>query len=317
MLILLLTYICTNKPKHTRMILIDKFNTVKTPIYFKNTEEFGELATRGLRRKGWHFNFLGLENLPGDGRGIKTAILDSGVNVFHPTLEGANIETVKLSQYGTFRSGEHGTFVASLLAGNGTKQVHGIAKKGEYYSIPVLSPSGFGSVDKVVKGLHLADELGVDFINMSFGTRKPSRRLTKIINKLTNKGVVIVCAGGNSGIHGGVMHPAKHGRVISVGSVNSFGEISSFSSTEDLGDIDIVAPGDQIYGALNGKGSGRMSGTSFAAPIVTGVSMALKSAGYSVNKEILELAATDLRTPGLDEYSGFGLLDYRPILRMD
>lgn len=298
------------------MMTLDRFRTVETPIYFKNKEEFQALGVRSLRKDlPWHYKPLGLQWDSNGGYGTSIALIDTGVYPLHPCLSGGNLKCYPLNIFGNYTYGEHGTATCSLLLGNGTKGVYGLAPKTTVHSFPALIPEGRGSADKVVKALRKARDLAVDVVNISLGSKSENRRITREIRNCLRDGILVIVAGGNNGNTGGVMYPAKQEGVISVGAVDRLLNLSPFSSTQDLGDIDVVAPGQNIRVALNSKGVGEVSGTSFAAPIVSGIVLRLISLGVKITPEIVMQKAFDLGLPGLDASTGFGLVDYHAMLK--
>lgn len=297
-------------------MILDRFTKVEAPIYFKNKEEFQALGIRSLRKDlPWHYKPLGLQWDSNGGYGTSIALIDTGVYHLHPCLSGGDLQGHTLNLFGNYTYGEHGTATCSLLLGNGTKGVYGLAPKTTVHSFPVLSPEGQGSADKVVQALRKSRDLGVDVINISLGSKSENRRITREVRNCLKDGILVIAAGGNNGDTGGVMHPARQKGVLSVGSVDRLLSLSPFSSTQDLGDIDVVAPGQNIRVALNSKGVGEVSGTSFAAPIVSGIALRLASMGIKVTPEIITQKAFDLGLPGLDVSTGFGLIDYNAMLK--
>lgn len=236
------------------------------------------------------------------------AVLDTGINFLHPSLEDATI--IPHRAFGIeYTYGNHGTGVASLIAGqNQDIGFSGIDPYCAIHSIPVIKPSGFGSLRAVRRGVEIAIDVGVDIINMSVGTPRRDHKLYRLIDKALGDGILIIAAAGNAGFLGGVMHPAKHPGVLAVGAHDRTGLVSSFSSTGSLGDIDILAPGEHIRMAANALSYQDNSGTSFAAPIVTGIASLLKKKGLDVTMETFLNSARDAYQEGEDNKSGFGIL---------
>ncbi len=129
-----------------------------------------------------------------------------------------------------------------------------------------------------------------------------------------NHGVTVVAAAGNSGAGAGVQYPAALPTVIAVGATNSSNNRAYFSSTGR--ELDLVAPGQNVLTFNLSKPyywTEARSGTSFSAPIVTGVVALMLSRNRSLTpdqiRSILSLTADDLGQPGWDTSFGDGRVD--------
>lgn len=284
------------------------FNRAQVPTFDEHTLF---TALSHPHEDPWYFEDLlirQLQTLPNVRSGVRVGVLDTGINWLHRSLEDRKIHMHSLRGH-TYESGVHGTAVASIIVGNGSCGVHGVAPDAILHSYPVLSSSGMGGMKAVALGIEMARKDGCDVINISLGAPRSDRRVTRQIDKALSDGIVIIAAGGNSGARGGVMHPAKHKYVLSVGATNKEGLVTKFSSTEALGDIDIVAPGDLIRAAANGSQCREVSGTSFAAPIVSGLAALLKQKGIHIDMDTFMRNARDITSVGEDIDSGFGIVD--------
>jgi len=143
--------------------------------------------------------------------------------------------------------------------------------------------------------------------------------LDRAVNRLTDMGVVFVCAAGNEGYLGfrTINSPATASNSIAVGALSFMSyNVSWFSSRGPAGKStikpDLVAPGEQIYSTVNG-GYGYMSGTSMATPHVSGVVALMLQVNSSLTpsdvKRILEETAMDLGEKGKDNIYGSGLVN--------
>jgi subtilisin family serine protease len=183
----------------------------------------------------------------------------------------------------------------------------------------------------------------VTSLNLSMGTTDSSYVTSSLKSAVLNamdKGISVVVAAGNDGLScssatsSNCSFPAampfvdtgdgktvndfknKNGAFIVVGSVDSSNNISSFSNRAGImKDMYLVAPGEQIIGASYKQNNGYLvgSGTSFAAPIVTGA-MALMQQKWPYitgrqQASVLFATATDLGAPGVDDVYGNGLLN--------
>ena len=125
----------------------------------------------------------------------------------------------------------HGTHIAGII----TK----IAPNSKLLAYRVVDYNGLVKSSDVIRAMDLAVSDGADIINLSLGSMAESIELRKSIKKITQSGIIVVTAVGNSGpIFGSIGDPAKYEDVISVGSqytedVNSTLAIISIDSIEE------------------------------------------------------------------------------------
>jgi len=139
----------------------------------------------------------------------------------------------------------------------------------------------------------------------------------KALSYAQQAGVVVVAAAGNSGTEG-VMHPAASPSVIAVGAVDAMNQPMAFSTTGKK--VAVAAPGYQVNVAYPGNRMAAVSGTSPAAPVITGVIAATKSQGGSKNLSstaafgAMNSNLNDIGAPGSDSATGAGVPDMWRIL---
>ncbi|WP_409470011.1 S8 family peptidase [Streptomyces sp. HC307] len=234
-----------------------------------------------------------------DGRGVKIAVLDTGVDATHPDLKSQvtaskNFTTAAdaSDKYG------HGTHVASIAAGTGAKsggKFKGVAPGAEILNGKVLDDSGFGDDSGILAGMEWAAEQGADVVNLSLGGMDTPDvdPLEAAVNRLsTEKGILFAIAAGNSGPET-VGSPGSADAALTVGAVDDQDKLAGFSSTGPrVGDgaikPDVTAPGVDITAASakgsvieqevgeNPAGYLTISGTSMATPHVAGAAAILK-----------------------------------------
>ncbi len=234
----------------------------------------------------------GLEELwvetKGDSR-ICIAILDGSVNQSHTSLVSANLTRLETLVSGNANSGsaaQHGTHVASIIFGQHDGQIKGIAPQCSGLIVPVFNDSGNGSIAPctqidLARAIMQAVEHGAHIINISGGqlvsTGEPQPILADAIRTCTTNNILIVAAAGNDGCN--CLHvPAASPSVLAVGAMNSQGlphESSNWGSAYQIQGI--LAPGENILGAVPSDGVATNSGTSYATPIVSGVAALLMS----------------------------------------
>jgi len=290
--------------------------------------EIAEASTSEYE-ESWALVDIGAESvhsLDYTGRGIRIALLDTGIDYNHPELAHSyrggydfiNNDNDPMDDNG------HGTHVADILAAaRDGKGVVGIAPEAEIYAIKVSDKRGSGSFSDLAKGINWAIENDIDIVNMSITGSGGNRALAKAVQTAyVEYGLVMVAAVGNG--KGDVLYPAAYEQVIGVGSVTKENNLSDFSRTGE--GVELVAPGSGIKSTAIGGGYRISSGTSMATPLVTGsIALLLESNetawiktgmvngdGMWTNNElraVLRHAAKDLGEEGKDDSFGYGLLN--------
>jgi subtilisin family serine protease len=255
---------------------------------------------------------------------VKVGVIDTGIDLKHPDLQ-ANIKggynAINPLKSPNDDNG-HGTHVAGIIAAlNNSIGVVGVGPNIDLYAIKVLNASGSGYLSDVIEGLDWAVANGMQVVNMSLGTSQDVQSFHDAIVRAYNAGVTIVAAAGNSG--GAVSYPAAYTEVIAVSATDQNNQIASFSSRGP--EVDLAAPGVNIYSTYKGQNYATLSGTSMAAPHVTGAAALiidtkkcdLNLDGVCTPSEVqqrLEQTAIDLGDPGKDPLYGSGLVNvYRAL----
>ncbi|MEU6145860.1 S8 family peptidase [Streptomyces sp. NPDC047081] len=233
-----------------------------------------------------------------DGKGVKIAVLDTGVDATHPDLKTQVVESKNFSTAAdaTDHFG-HGTHVASIAAGTGAKsggKYKGVAPGAKILNGKVLDDTGSGDDSGILAGMEWAAEQGADVVNLSLGGQDSPGidPLEAEVNKLSEeKGILFAIAAGNSGPES-VGSPGSAEDAITVGAVDDKDVLADFSSTGPTVDgaikPDVTAPGVDITAAAapgsvidqevgeNPPGYLTISGTSMATPHVAGAAAILK-----------------------------------------
>ncbi|MFC9428151.1 S8 family peptidase [Streptomyces sp. NPDC056987] len=231
-----------------------------------------------------------------DGKGVKIAVLDTGVDQTHPDLKGVEVAQKDFSGSGnTVDHVGHGTHVASTAAGSGAKsggKYKGVAPGAKILDGKVLDDSGFGDDSGIIAGMQWAADQGARIANLSLGGEDTVEHdpLEAAVDRLSaEKNILFVIAAGNEGPGAGTIgSPGSAASALTVGAVDRDDAIADFSSVGPTADgslkPDITAPGVDIVAAKAAQGQlgdpaadgyVSMSGTSMATPHVAGAAAIL------------------------------------------
>ena len=216
---------------------------------------------------------------------ITVAVLDGVVDTQHPCFNGANLTrlpTLVQHQASTGQMSTHGTHIASLIFGQPQTPVSGIAPECRGLLGPVFADDNrkLSQLD-LARTIELAAENGAQVINISGGSLSDMGEaedwLERAVRMCRDRNILLVAAAGNDGCD--CLHvPAALPAVLAVGATDARGHPLDFSNWgETYQSQGILAPGENIQGAKPGGGTISLSGTSFAAPIITGVAALLLS----------------------------------------
>lgn len=244
--------------------------------------------------------------IDGDGTGVIVAILDSGIQA-HPQFDDVYIVNIDLVGEGIATAGAaHGTSVASIIAGS-----EGIAPHAELLVVRVLNDEGVGNSYHVAEGIVQATDMGVKVINMSIAVYQDSALLRNAVQYAHQKGVIMIAAAGNDG-YTRMPFPAAYEHVISVTAIDANQRQALFPNQSKA--IDIAAPGVSILTAKEDQGTILFTGTSAAAPFVSGTLAAMLSADTSLTSkqavDLLKRYLNDAGSAGEDSAYGDGIIDW-------
>jgi subtilisin family serine protease len=281
------------------------------------------------------------------GAGVTVAVIDSGVDKDISDLKGAVTTGPDLTGLHTPSSsshwGEHGTWMASIIAGRGhdggLDGIIGVAPEAGILSIraiPDKDDPGYRSYDtqreqaiqqSLAQGITDAVNQGAAVISMSIGYSAPSGAVRAALQNAYRHGVVLVASSGNSGHdderrHRGfgfapVSFPAEYPGVISVGALDSTGAAAGFSSNNLS--VQVAAPGVHIPAQGRDDLYWTVDGTSPACALVAGVAALIKSRYRHISPalvtEALTTTAHNGSSGGYNERTGFGTVDAAAALR--
>lgn len=211
----------------------------------------------------------------------------------------------------------HGTHCAGIIAATDNDHgVIGIAPAAKLVAVKVLNDEGLGRYSWIVKALRYVADLNVGskrkIITMSLGGTHNDPALEAAVNYAAQKGCFLFAAGGNSGYKPGknsLGYPARYANVISVSATDDKG-VSVFSSGG--AELDLAAPGSNIFSTYLNGGYVHLSGSSMAAPAAAAMGALILGAYPEIKtqKELqafMVLHATDWYRKGFDERTGHGI----------
>ncbi|MFJ7637353.1 S8 family peptidase [Peribacillus sp. NPDC097225] len=262
--------------------------------------------------KQYHHKLIQTEKAWDKTKGSKSiivAVIDNGADLNHPDLKGkffAPYNMVNLSPH--LPAGEHGTHVAGIIAATMNNGAGGTGVAPNTRIMPINIFRGeYGYSSDLIYAIYYAVEYGANIINMSLGGFNYSYSEDQAIQYAHDMGLVIVAAAGNEDTYWN-SYPASYENVISVSATSKKDRIADYSNYGT--NIDLAAPGDSIYSTLPYKSYGYMTGTSMAAPIVTGVAALVWGNKPTLKntqvEERLFSTSDDLGKKGKDDLYGNG-----------
>lgn len=286
----------------------------------------------------------------GQGKNVVVAVIDTGVDFSHPDLaanawvnsadSAGNGQDDDGNGYADDRNGwdfynqranpadenGHGTHVAGTIAavGNNQQGIIGVAPQARIMGLRAFDRYGNSTVSALVEAIRYAADNGADIINASWSGPGDLEALRTAVQYAHTAGVTLVVSASNDGRELEYNNPGLYGHTITVGASTAAGRRASFS---DFGaKLDVIAPGEDILstlasnsqmGSTPGVAVGgnllRLSGTSMAAPHVSGVAALIlgKFPGYTPEqvRYVLRNSSNDFGAAGWDPFSGYGQVD--------
>jgi thermitase len=295
---------------HKAGVVAADYNYLREPYFMPNDPRLANQWGLASTRFGGAWN-------EAKGGGAKVAIVDSGVYSEHPDIgriiaqrDFVEGDAVADDDFG---HGTHVTGIAGALTDNGKGVAGGCFGCGLIVG-KVMGLGGFTTDSRIVEGINWSVNQGADVVNLSLGGPADSSVLRTAVNRAHGQGAVVVAAAGNDGVSE-PRYPAAYSKVIAVSAISTDDRLARFSSRGRW--VDLAAPGTDIISTSESGGYDRQSGTSMAAPFVSGLAGLLASQGMSADsiRQGMQATAEDLGPAGQDPRYGHGRIDAADAVR--
>ncbi|MEU6659917.1 type VII secretion-associated serine protease mycosin [Streptomyces sp. NPDC046821] len=269
------------------------------------------------------------------GKGVKVAVIDTGVDVKNPqlrgavdTAEGKNLLPPNLkdadgnkiargNEHGTTDTVGHGTRVAGIIAARPAAKTGfvGLAPEARIIPIQQNDAEGHGTAESLANAILYAKSVGAQVINISQDTAdavRPAPKLQDAVNTALAANIVVVASAGNDGLDGKQQqtYPASFRGVLAVAASDRNNERAAFSQQGSF--VGVAAPGVDMVSTVPGGGHCSDNGTSFSAPYVAGVAALIKAKHpkWTAAEVVAQIEQTAERSiAGHDDSVGWGVVD--------
>lgn len=246
------------------------------------------------------------------GNGILICMVDTPVDIFHPSLSNSLVETLDLIDFDpkNLETQTHGTSIAGVLISQ--NEYIGIAPESKLFAISAFSITKErpfvmqGTSSNIAKAIDRCILQKANVINLSF-TGGKDELVERMVKKAISKGITVVAAGGNGGHWGSTIYPALIPGVLTATAVDENQKLYAKANKGRF--IDFSAPGVNVLTIAPGGKYNISSGTSLSAAHISGVAALLLSQKKNAQVEtMLAQTAQDLGKPGRDQEFGEGLI---------
>lgn len=254
------------------------------------------------------FQRIALDSGEASGADVRVAVIDTAIDETHPALAGAIADIFDAMPDRPIVGRDHGTSVAGLIGGDGP--FRGMAPGSIIYHARAFE-SGKSTMDIILSALDWSAEQDVRIVNMSFVGPK-NALMEAACASARGRGIILVAAAGNNGPGAPWGYPAAYKGVIAVTATDEQDGLMQQANRGPY--VFVSAPGVDMLAPIGG-GSDLVTGTSFAAAIVSGAIANLlhENPGRSAKwiEKALAETAVDLGKKGRDSDFGYGLINTR------
>jgi subtilisin family serine protease len=284
----------------------------------------------------WGLQVLNVADSPFSGRGVKVAVLDTGIDLnvdsdntirYHRDFkdrmitQASFVDDVDIAKY----DHGHGTHCIGTACGPRRPPEppgYGVAYEAEIFAGKVLNSDGVGADGWIIAGINWAINQGCRVISLSLGASRSVdepfvKDYEEVAQRALKAGTVIVAAAGNDSARpfftAPVNGPADCPSIIAVAALNPQLRVAPFSNAglnANGGEVNVAAPGFQVYSSFRDGGHTRLDGTSMATPHVAGVAALLAQANPSASgPELSKLISRSIKSLSLAQQDvGSGLI---------
>lgn len=241
------------------------------------------------------------------GAGVQVAVIDTGLDYHHQEFLGRYIGGVDCynGDADPYDDNGHGTHVSGIIGGADNNQGNvGVAPAVTFWAVKAFDQFGNGFWSNIMCAVEWAYDHGARVMNHSYGATSTLQPVQDLFDATAAAGVLHVAAAGNEGLTTGeVTYPAKFDSVIAVSAAGQYDEFLPFSSHGP--EVEVSGTGITLS-AWPGNTYEIHSGTSMAAPHVTGLAALLIGEGNPDPRTTIRDSVDDLGGPGWDEFFGYG-----------
>jgi subtilisin family serine protease len=260
------------KSKDEVLRIDEDFLIFSTQIQIKNMDK--KVQDQPPQEFPWNMSMVGANLVwpKTKGTSVRVAVLDTGIDLDHPDLFEnikGHFNMIKPKKSGD-DDGGHGTHVAGIIAAvDNAIGVIGVGPEIDLYAVKVLDKKGRGLLSDLIDALDWCINNDIQVVNMSLGSLQENLSFHEAVRSAFLAGITLVAAAGSYGLEAGeICYPARYSETIAVSSVDQFGNPDPFSSRG--AEIDLAAPGVDVRSTYKDGSYAFLSGTSMAAPHVTG-----------------------------------------------
>jgi subtilisin len=276
----------------------------------------------------WGLQATGVLSSPYSGRGIRVAILDTGLDLLHPDFAARNVVSQSfVAGIPVNDANGHGTLCAGIACGPqkpGQQRRYGVAFESDIYVAKVLDDNAGGADGNILAGIDWALRNNCAIVSMSLGSPVVvgdgySQIFEQMAIRALNAGCLLLAAAGNESERPDrivpVEHPANCPSILAIGAVDPSLAVAPFSNggvNPEGGQVDLAAPGVVIFSSCPRPTLYQSdNGTSMATPLVAGIAALLAEANPAARggalRDLLLQAILTLPLPAQDAGAGLVL----------